>query len=135
MISNPRRSGLGRIGMQRVFGETVLLSELREESRAFMFLGLGDETGLLPPWISPHLLETRDRLPKQGIVETASRFKVRSQVLGLLRIHPQGEFDQEGRRLALLHAFFALCACSSACSTNHKTSLLNERLCCCADKR
>src|SRR5215472_6176787 len=103
MISNPRRSGLGRIGMQRVFGETVLLSELREESRAFMFLGLGDETGLLPPWISPHPLETRARLPKQGIVETASRLKMCSQVLGLLTIHLQGQFYQERGRFALLH--------------------------------
>ena len=40
---------------------------------------------------------------KQGIVEAASRFKMRSQVRGLPIVHLQRQFQQEGRRLCSAH--------------------------------
>jgi hypothetical protein len=133
VVSNPSGSGRRRRSMESLFREAILLSQLGEESRSFLLVVFGDAACLLPSGISPHLFEPRDRLPKQRIVETASRFKMGSQVLGLLRIDLQGQFQQERGRLTPLHDLcWSFSWRSRPCSTNHKTSLLKERFCRCA---
>ena len=94
MISNPGRSGTGRIGVQRIFLEAIVVPELRVKSMPFLFFGFGEAACLSPSRISTHHPKALHRLSQQSIVETACCFKMRSQMFCLLAARLQGQFNR-----------------------------------------
>ena len=109
MISNPGRSGFSCIGMQAHTPRNRTLAGVGRKSVAFLFVDW-QPSCLLPPRVSPHLLEAFHGFAQQGIIETASRFKMRTQMFSLLRIYLQGQFQQERgrfRSFAHTHLFFS----------------------------
>src|SRR6266446_2439176 len=103
MISNPGSSGIGRIRMEGIFGEPILSTKLREYRITFLFLCFGKGTCLLPARIVTHVLEPFHGFPKQSVIQTTCCFKVRSQMVGLLAIYLQRQFQKERGRFT----FFA----------------------------
>jgi hypothetical protein len=87
MVSNPAAIRFFGRGLERIVGEATLLAQASEGSAAFLFLGAGDGSGLLPGRVSPHLAQASEALGQHGIVELAARFQVRTQAFGLSFLH------------------------------------------------
>src|SRR5713226_3954979 len=107
VIGNPGRSGARRTGMKSIFGEAVLLTKLGEQGMTLLLTGLGKSSGELPARISPHLLKPFHGLSQERIVETAGRFKMRTQLFCLLAVYLKRQFQQERGRLTFAHGPFA----------------------------
>ena len=74
------------------------LLQRRKGGFACLFVGTGEETGLLPSALGTHPMQAPHGLAEQRIVEVASGLKVPMQMLGLLAVDLERQFQQEGGR-------------------------------------
>ena len=74
------------------------LLERRKGSFTCLFVGTREEAGLLPAEIGTQAAQAFHGLTQQRIVQVASGLKMPTQVLGLLAVDLQRQFQQEGGR-------------------------------------